>query len=151
MENTFNFKEMNINETLDAIHDVEYEIEVVEDCDNPNTVKKSAAYSFVHPYFYGVIGDNAEIDSDTILSLTEDVMSKGDKKYEFTTNDQCPVFAYPSTYGKLKSIIDPNNFTQTWNCYPVTVDNEKITTGILYYVYVGGASTATNVAYEFNY
>jgi hypothetical protein len=142
----------DINETLDGAADsVSYTIKVTEVGDNANTVTSSAqTYSFVYPYFYGVIANGAEITSDTITSLTKGIRVKGNHTYNYTTNNTCPIIAYPKSYGTLKSIIDPNNFTQDWSLNTVTVDNGSTISGVEYYVYVGGASTAT-ATYKFNY
>ena len=142
-----------IDETLDGSADsVSYTVKVTEAGDNANTVTSNAqTYSFVYPYFYGVIENGATVDADTILGFTKSVRGKGSHSYDYTTNNQCPVIAYPKSYGALKSIIDTNNFTQDWTQSTVTVDNDGTIDGIDYYVYVGGAATATETTYKFNY
>ena len=138
-----------LNETLDGSTNTSYKVKVT---DGSETVEYSAqTYSFVYPYFYGVVSDGATIDSATILGFTKSIRAKGSHGYTYTTNNQCPVIAYPKSYGALKSIIDPNNFTQTWTQNTVKVDNDGTIDGVDYYVYVGGASTATNTKYTFNY
>ena len=131
----------NIGETLDGTSDVTYKVEV---SDGENTVSDSATYKFVYPYYYGVVANGATIDSVTVLGFTKDARDKGNRSYTYTTDNQCPVIAYPKSYGALKSIVDPNNFTQTWAQSTVTVNS------VDYYVYVGSAATAT-AKYTFNY
>lgn len=141
-----------IDETLDGTADsVSYSVKVTEAGENANTVSSTAqTYNFVYPCFYGVVAKDTEITSDIITSFTKDIRTKASHSYEYTTNNACPVIAYPKSYGVLKSIIDPNNFTQDWTMYTVNVNNGSTINGVDYYVYVGGAATAT-ATYKFNY
>lgn len=144
---TFTF---NINETLDGSTDISYKVTAVETgADGATITSGNQTYDFVYPYFYGVVAGGTSIDSATVLGFTKSIRAKGSHSYSFTTNNQCPVIAYPKSYGALKSIVDPNNFTQDWTRYIVNVNSATIP-GVDYYVYVGGAATAT-AAYKFNY
>jgi hypothetical protein len=114
-----------VNETLDGTTNTSYTLKVVEAGDNANTVTSSTqTYSFVYPYFYGTVANGTDITSDVVLSLSKEVRAKASHSHSFTTNNTCPVIAYPKSYGVLKSIVDPNNFTQTWPSYTVTVNND---------------------------
>ena len=139
----------DINETLDGSTDTNYQVKVTEVGGKVVSSSKQT-YDFVYPYFYGVVSNGATIDSDTILTFIKGVRAKGNHNYSYTTDNQCPVIAYPKSYGKLKSIIDPNNFTQEWTQSTVNVNNGTTINGVDYYVYVGGAATAT-ATYKFNY
>lgn len=139
-----------LEDSLDGSTDTSYKI-IVKDTDGGETTTSNLTYDFVFPYFYGTIAAGlSEITSDTVLGLNKNIRAKGSCNFTFTTNNQCPVIAYPASYGNLKSIIDPNNFSQTWTKYEVTINSTNIN-GINYYVYVGGAATAENVKYTFNY
>ncbi len=61
------------------------------------------------------------------------------------------VFAYPKTYGDLKSIMDPNNFdvTGTFTKSEINITGLDGTTQA-YNVYVNGASTVSNFNMKFN-
>lgn len=145
---TFTF---NINETLNGSSDASYKVTVVEAGDDGATIASSnQTYDFVYPYFYGVIDSDATIDSETILGFTKSIRAKGSHSYSYTTNNQRPVIAYPKSYVVLKSIIDPNNFTQDWMQDTITINNGSTINDVEYYVYVGGISTAT-ATYKFNY
>lgn len=145
---TFTF---TIDETLDGSSNTSYKVTVTEAGENGATISSSnQTYSFVYPYFYGVIDNGATVDSSTILNFNKVVRAKENHSYKYQTNNQHPVIAYPKDYGLLKSIIDPNNFTQEWTQSVVTVNNGKTINDIEYYVYVGGAATAT-ATYKFNY
>jgi len=136
----------NINETLNGTADsVSYTVKVLEAGETTPAVTSTKTYNFVYPYLYGVVANGASITADLISKFTaKGIRVKGNHSYEYTTNNTCPVIAYPKSYGTLSSIIDPNNFTQDWAQHIVTIS------GVEYYVYVGGAATAT-AAYTFNY
>ena len=141
---TVNFSD--VNDALDGKTNTTYTVKVSEENGTKNVVSTSATYTFVDPYYYGVINKNETIGSDVITKLTKSVSSKGTKNYPYTTTkDQCSVIAYPSSYGKISSIKDPNGFTQTWSLYTISINNTS------YYVYVSGAAAATNFRYTFTY
>lgn len=137
-------------ETLPSIRDVSFYV-IAKDIDGKITQSEDQTYNFVYPYFYGVVEKSTEITSATLISLTKKIRAQGSHSYSYTTNNNCPLIAYPATYGELKSIIDPNNFTQDWTLSMVTVNNNSTISGVDYYVYVGGVSTATDIEYKFNY
>lgn len=140
-----------IGETLDGSTNTSYTVKVTEAGEGAKTIASSAqTYSFVYPYFYGVVENGATIDSDMFSSFTQTIRSKGSHTYSYTTNNTCPVIAYPKSYGTLKSIIDPNNFTQTWASSTVKVNNGGTISDVDYYVYVGGPATVT-ATYKFDY
>ncbi len=118
------------------------------DYDSPLAAGSKSAnktLNFIQPYYYGV--SNSGTISD-FTGLTEAVSAKGNKTYNFTTNNQYMVFAYDSSYGNLKNILDPNSFETIsgWNKTTVTVD------GFSYYVYVSKSPTTdTNAAFTFKY
>jgi hypothetical protein len=58
----------------------------------------------------GPVGSGVAITESVIESLEKKVLSKGEKSYSYTLNDAHIVFAYPKSYGVLKSIIDPNGY-----------------------------------------
>ena len=112
----------------------------------------TSSFSFVYPYYYGVCGENATINEALVKSLTKKVEAKGSKTNSYTCNFQRMIFAYPKSHGKLKSIIDPNNFDVTG---PFGVQEITIT-GLngspqAYYVYVNSPSTVSNFNMKFNY
>ena len=147
--------QFSINEELKGSTNTTYTVAVVEQGAEKEAASKSLTYTFVYPYFYGVINKGTTITSENIWSIcntfNKDVANKGQKKYKYTTNNQCPVIVYPKAHKLLSSIIDPNNFSQTWDQYLVTINNGTTIKGVEYYVYVGGASTASNVQYTFNH
>lgn len=101
--------------------------------------------AFIQAYFYGASNSATVAD---FTGLTKSVTAKGQKTFNYTTNNQHMVFAYDSSYGNLKSIIDANGFdvTSGWTKNTVTVD------GFTYFVYVANsATTDTNAPFTFKY
>lgn len=138
----------NLNIALDGNSNETFYVKVSETGGTNNVVSKDAKYTFVYPYYTGVIESSAvnSLSASTITGLTKKVEAKGTKAYTFTTSSsQCAVIAYPSSYGELSKITDANNFAQTWNKRTITIN------GVSYYVYISGAAAASNFKYTFTY
>jgi len=58
---------------------------------------------FVNPFFHGVMSTLP--NSTNVTSMIEDVSTRSNKKYVVSPNGEYIVFAYPSSYGDLKSIM----------------------------------------------
>lgn len=135
-----------LNDTLDGNTNTTYTVKVSEQNGTVDVVNKTATYTFVNPYYQGVINKDDTINEALISGLNEKVETKGNKTYTYTTTaSQCAVIAYPASYGVLKEIKDANNFTQTWSRYDISINN------VSYYVYVSGAAAADNFKYTFTY
>lgn len=109
------------------------------------SVTASKTLTFIQPYYYGVA--NSSTISD-LTGLTASVTAKGNKTFSYTTNNQYMVFAYDSSYGNLKNIVDGNGFDVTggWTKSSLTVD------GFSYFVYVANSPTTdTNAPFTFKY
>lgn len=136
-----------LNDTLTGTANTTYTVKVSEENGTEDVVSSTAAYTFVDPYYQGVISEGTTINEALIIGLNEKIEAKGTKSYSYTTDAaQCAVIAYPASYGVLKEIKDPNNFTQTWTRY----DNVSINS-VSYYVYVSAAAAATGCTYKFSY
>lgn len=71
----------------------------------------NVTFTFVYPFYWGVLGAGVELNSDNIKGLTKSVTTKGQKNVSYTTSgSQQAVFAFPASYGNLTSIMDQNNF-----------------------------------------
>lgn len=109
------------------------------------SVSASKTLTFIQPYYYGV-SNSSTVSSFT--GLTENVTAKGNKTFNFTTNNQYMVFAYDASYGNLKNIVDGNGFDVTggWTKNTLTVN------GFSYFVYVANSPTTdTNAPFTFKY
>ena len=144
---TFNFDvnvEVNsINKQLAA---------TITDASNNSYTAKTGSFNFIYPYYVGVCEVNDEITETLIKGLTKRIETKGSKSISYTTNNQKMVFAYPSSYGNIAKILDPNSFdvTNTFNKTAISIIGLDGTTQN-YYVYTNSASTVTNFAMKFNY
>ena len=108
------------------------------------SVTADKTMTFIQPYYYGKSATNTVSD---FTGLTKSVTAKGNKTFNFTTNNEHMVFAYDSSYGNLKKILDGNGFDVTggWTKNTVTVG------GFSYYVYVANSKTTdTNAPFTFN-
>lgn len=120
----------------------------------PTTVEATAAeYTFVYPFFYGIVAKNATtLDSAAVLALTKDVSIKENKTYVFTMADQCVVIAYPSAYGDLVAIRDDNGFNNLPNfTKSVVAVTGTDSTAQNYNVYVKEPATATGFKFTFEF
>lgn len=124
----------------------------VTDATNKTYLANTSGFNFYYPYYYGVIEDGAELNSDLINGLTKQVTGKGNKNYNYTSNNQCMVIAYPKSYGNLSKILDQNSFdvTSTFRKHEVGVVGLD-STEQPYYVYVSGAATVSNFRMTFNH
>ena len=124
----------------------------VTDATNKTYTANTGSFNFVYPYYMGVCAEGAEINEDLIKGLTKKIEGKGAKSHAFTCDYQRMIFAYPKSYGVLKSIIDPNNFdvTGTFGVQEVSITGLD-GTAQTYYVYVNSASTVTSFNMKFNY
>ena len=107
------------------------------------TINSNTVYAtFVHPYYYGVgaVGTDPE-------TLTKLVQSKGSKTLSFSPNKQHIIFAYPKSYGDLKSIKDSNGF-ENINGFTKTEGGNSVP----YIIYTSNeASTNTDFKLTFSY
>ncbi|MDO4285224.1 MAG: hypothetical protein Q4C60_07780 [Eubacteriales bacterium] len=119
----------------------------VTDGDNKTVTAKTGAFTFVSPYYWGVIGETATPTEALIKAATKVVQTKGNKSFNYTAAGQKMLFAYPKSYGVLSKILDANSFdvTGTFERTEVTVD------GVAYYAYSNAASTVTSFKMTFNY
>lgn len=107
----------------------------------------AAVFTFVSPYYYGVIDSSDQINSSTITSLTKDIKTKGTKSYTYNMSKQRAVIAYPSSYGQIKKILDINSFdvTDTFDRKVVVINSVE------YYVYVLSTPATSAMTYAFSY
>lgn len=69
---------------------------------------KNYTITWYDPFYYGV--GEKDLNAIQIQQLTKQVVSKSNKTYSFSPNNQVYYFAYPSSYGNLVSILDTNGF-----------------------------------------
>ena len=135
---------LNINSNTSITMDV---------TDNINNKTKSFSlinYKFIYPFYYGNVNIGDSITSVLVASKTKLLQDKGTKTLKFNTNNEKMLFAYPKSYGNLRTIYDANNFNVI-NTFTVTEVAIVANDGILipYYVYTNDASTVSNYNMQF--
>ena len=107
-------------------------------------------YTFVYPFYYGNIEDSASITDSLVRSKTKLVQAKGTKTLKFNTNNEKMLFAYPKSYGQLKSVYDANNFN-ILSTFDITEINiiANDSSSVAYYVYTNEASSVSDYSMKF--
>ena len=125
----------------------------VEATDGTTSLNKTLnVFTFVDPYFYGILSTNSTPSSSDITSKTKAVASKGNKTYSFTCTGAFPFIAYPASYGDLKSILDGNGFENLTDFTKHTVTLAVTSGNVSYNIYIkNSAATVTSFAYTFKY
>ena len=104
------------------------------------------SYSFVDPYYIGATDDIPT--ADTVLTLTELIEAKSNKTKKVTAADQYVVYAYPSSYGSLTSIIDGNGFENLTDYTKISLTIN----GVAYNCYhTTGKKSMTNFSYTYKH
>ena len=110
---------------------------VVNDGKN-DTTSNVITINFVYPMYVG-------LESGTLTKL---VRVKGNYTYSnITCTNDSVIFKYPSSYGDLKSILDPNGFE---NLSSFTKTTETINS-VSYNVYTSGKATLSGFSYTFKF
>ena len=116
----------------------------VTDAAEKVTTANTGSFSFVYPYYQGVIAADATADEATVKALTKLIQAKGTKAVTYTASNQKMVFATPASNGKITTITDPNGFNVTDTFTESTVSITGLDgTAQQYYVYVSNATTVS--------
>lgn len=127
----------------------QYKVKVY-DVEGKTAEASTGSFSFINPYYYGVCGASDTLNEALIESLTKDLSGKASKTYNYTTNSQRMVIAYPKSYGVIKLVKDGNGLDNTGafgagaNVTPTTISvtNEYGVTED-YYVYANGVTSGS--------
>lgn len=134
----------NLNVSIPGTSNVTFYIKVSEKDGTTDVVDTSATYTFVDPYYYGVLDSDEALTASIVTSRFEKgIRSKGAHSYTYTTSNQKPVIVYPASYGDLKSITDAA-LPYSWTKTSITIKS------VSYIAYIGSVSTLTNT-YNFKY
>lgn len=129
---------------------VKYVQVMVTDASGKSVTKNSSSFSFVYPYYYGVVDSGVSSPTATnITSLTKLVQVKGTKTLAFTAANQRMVFASPYAVAK---ILDANSFdvTDTFTLSKVLITGLD-GTAQSYYVYTSEPTTVTSFNNTFSH
>lgn len=125
-----------------------YKIEITDGTTTKNASCKP--FTFIDPFFYGILDSNSSPASATITSKTKDIVSTGDKTYSYTCTNKFPFIAYPSSYGTLTSVLDGNGFENLTDFTKYTVTLSVTSGNVSYYIYIkNSAATINNFSYTF--
>lgn len=120
---------------------------------NTAQINTNILVEFAAPTYYGVL-TNANVNQTNIKTLTKRIRKKAnDTNLNFSPTLQRYVYAYPSSYGDLVSIVDQNNFDVTTS-FTKTVISFSLAdlTSENYNVYVSNSDTTqTNFKLSFNF
>jgi hypothetical protein len=112
-----------------------------------SAISQSSAIVLNLPYiYYGVT--TAAISESVVKGLTKLAEGKSNKTLSYTAAAQYAVFAYPSSYGTLTHILDPNGYENIsgWSADTLTID------GAEYKVYhTDDKLTCNNFVYRFQF
>lgn len=123
----------------------------VTDASGKTVSANTGTFSFVYPYYLGVMNVDTPTE-ELVETLTKLVEAKGNKTKPFTADNQFMVFAYPKSYGNIKTILDPNSFdvTATWTKHELSITGLD-GTAQTYNVYVSKQVTVSNYNMTFKY
>lgn len=112
--------------------------------DGKKVTESKITYTFVHPFYTGVVADKSSID---ITSLTKKVEEKGKKTISYKANNEYVVFAYDASYGNLTSILDPSSFENLGSFTKTT----ELVNGTNYNVYVSNSPLTNSTGFEYRF
>ena len=107
-----------------------------------DTISATTKVTNVYPMYYG-----SSVSDFNNANVTKIIQAKGNITKKFTVDNAKVVFAYPKSYGVLKSIINANNM-ETLNTYTITtitIDEVE------YYCYMGNTTTIDNFSITFKF
>lgn len=120
--------------------------------DGKSTINgSSATYTFVYPYYSGVLAGNVTTPTESLVKgLTKDISVKGTKSKTFTTSQSKMCFAYPKSYGALSSVLDAANMAYLSTFIKHTVSITGLDgTAVDYYVYLSADASSTTITLKF--
>lgn len=141
---TFDFA-VNVNVTTNKSFTAK-----VTDADNKITPANTGTFTFVYPYYQGVIAASATANEATVKALTKLIQTKGTKAVTYNASNQKMVFAAPVSNGVIKTITDPNGFNVTDTFTQSTISITGLDGTVQqYYVYVSNPTTVSNFKMTF--
>lgn len=121
---------------------------VYDDSEREPQTKKTASFSFVYPYYWGVCDNGAVVSEKLVEDCDKQIADKGNKNnITFNCTNQHMIFAYPKAHGLLKKIANsnPQDITSSFSHVEQDIVGLDGTTQT-YYVYKSNdASTGTYI------
>lgn len=151
----FNNKEILQNNS-DSDETITFTIKITDT--KNKTISSSTSIKYIRPYYWGTVLDTDTFDYASFATTTTSnthkyaILSNKPTSLSFNGegNNAYSVIMYPKSYGKLKSIKDPNGFSQEWTLLDdngITIVKNGI--DLSYYIYKSGTSTFDTITYNF--
>ena len=120
--------------------------------DDKSSSTSSVTHTYVYPMYIGNISNLNPTETD-IKAMTKLIKVKGNQSNSYTISSSRFCFAYPSSYGNLTSILDPNGF-EMLSSFTKTTSNYTMLDGLSvgYSIYTLNIPTTQNnftVTYKF--
>ena len=122
----------------------------VTDASGKTTTANTGTFNFVYPYYWGAVAATGTVNEAMVEALDKQITTKGNKTANFTCNNQRICFAYPKSYGDIKTIKDQNNFDVTGTFTKTVLSITGLDdTAQDYNVYVNSPSTVSGFGMTF--
>ena len=120
-----------------------------------NIFSATQTVSFIYPFLYGTNASGSLSGTALYNGLTKNVTSKQNLSVNMTGTNVYMYFCYPTSYGSLSQILDPNMFDITGSFTQTTVS--VTSTGLFsnyttnFYVYTSGLTTVSGGTFQFKF
>ena len=120
--------------------------------DDKSSNSNSVTHTYVYPIYIGNVDSLSSTETD-IKSMTKLIKIKGNQSNSYTISSSRFCFAYPTSYGNLTSILDPNGF-EMLSSFTKTTSNFTMLDGLSvgYNIYILNIPTTQSnftVTYKF--
>lgn len=131
--------------TINTDTDINVKINYIKSNDLESSITKTESYKFANGNYYGVLSSIDEINETNITKLTKNIVGNIESSYTYTTEKQLMLFAYPSEYGEINSVIDTNTgYKLNWTKKILTINK------VNYNCYYSTIGKVTNYNIKFN-
>jgi hypothetical protein len=120
--------------------------------DDKSSSTSSVTHTYVYPMYIGNVSNLNSTETD-IKTMTKLIKIKGNQSNSYTISSSRFCFAYPSSYGNLTSILDPNGF-EMLSSFTKTTSNFTMLDGLsigynIYTLNTPTTQSAFTVTYKF--
>lgn len=145
--------------TITDTRQFELAVEMTDRLGNTITKNDEEQITAVYPFFTGADA-NILTGSQIYANLTKRITTKSNKAITYNASNKRLYFAYPQSYGKLSSILDPNSFEvigaftdNNGDPFTATVQSSGLTSNYSepYYVYRTAQTNANGGTFTFKF
>lgn len=142
--NNANTINLSFFDTISFKENTVYELKVT---DAKRAHSKSLSHTFVYPIVCGSVYD-VELPTH-VNSLSKQIKTKQSFSHLFTTQNQCFYAAYPSEWGELSAIKDPNGFDITNTFEKSLIELQTLDDRHTYCCYISAPTTVNKFKIDF--